>query len=44
MFEKVCLVEELGDLKLEIIKINFVKVFDIVVMIGGEGNVNMLFE
>ncbi|MBW5417546.1 type IV pilus secretin PilQ [Vibrio cholerae] len=42
--EKARLAEELGDLKSEIIKINFAKASDIAAMIGGEGNVNMLSE
>lgn len=40
--EKARLAEDLGDLKSEIIKINFAKASDIAAMIGGEGNVNML--
>ncbi|MGL6026313.1 MAG: type IV pilus secretin PilQ [Vibrio sp.] len=42
--EKARLTEELGDLKSQIIKINFAKASDIAAMIGGEGNVNMLSD
>ncbi|MGG7616087.1 MULTISPECIES: type IV pilus secretin PilQ [Vibrio] len=42
--EKARLAEELGDLRSEIIKINFAKASDIAQMIGGEGAVSMLSE
>lgn len=42
--EKSRLEEELGELKSEIIKINFAKATDIADMIGGEGAVSMLSE
>ncbi|MFA0240468.1 MULTISPECIES: type IV pilus secretin PilQ [Vibrio] len=42
--EKSRLEEELGELKSEIIKINFAKATDIADMIGGEGTVSMLSE
>lgn len=42
--EKSRLEEELGELKSEIIKINFAKASDIADMIGGEGTVSMLSE
>lgn len=42
--EKARLAEKLGDLRSEIIKINFAKASDIAQMIGGEGAVSMLSE
>ncbi|MEG3222745.1 type IV pilus secretin PilQ family protein [Vibrio gigantis] len=42
--EKSRLEEELGELKSEIIKINFAKATDIADMIGGEGSVSMLSD
>ena len=42
--EKSRLEEELGELKSEIIKINFAKATDIADMIGGEGTVSMLSD
>jgi type IV pilus assembly protein PilQ len=42
--EKERLSEELGQLKSEIIAVNFAKASDIAAMIGGEGKVNMLSE
>ncbi|MEZ9050575.1 type IV pilus secretin PilQ [Vibrio sp. 10N.247.311.64] len=42
--EKLRLEEELGELKSEIIKINFAKATDIADMIGGEGAVSMLSD
>ena len=42
--EKSRLEEELGELKSEIIKINFAKASDIADMIGGEGSVSMLSD
>lgn len=42
--EKSRLEEELGELKSEIIKINFAKASDIADMIGGEGTVSMLSD
>ncbi|MEC7942161.1 MAG: type IV pilus secretin PilQ family protein [Pseudomonadota bacterium] len=42
--EKSRLEEELGELKSEIIKINFAKAIDIADMIGGEGAVSMLSD
>ncbi|WP_135444612.1 type IV pilus secretin PilQ [Vibrio tasmaniensis] len=44
VLEKSRLEEELGELKSEIIKINFAKATDIADMIGGEGAVSMLSE
>ncbi|KAB0302547.1 type IV pilus secretin PilQ family protein [Vibrio fortis] len=42
--EKSRLEQELGELKSEIIKINFAKATDIADMIGGDGTVSMLFD
>lgn len=42
--EKERLAEEIGQLKSEIIAVNFAKASDVAAMIGGEGKVNMLSE